>query len=451
VKENMRIVKQITTVLFSAGMFLCMSQPMQAQGTDPIAAIQQKLDQQFVPSVFNQDQTEIVTTGAVVALQKDGLLVFRLPVKYCPITTYKNGKLSQGFGDKVDVERGDNLGGIAGFMNFPQKILGFGEKVWILGFSSGKNTITAVIVTAPYEDGRYCGMLKLPYEKGHPPTPDEAVRMISEVLAPQPAQDQSTPDRGVQPVPGQVNDPIKAIQQRLRDTITQARLDGNGDIVAAGSVLTLKKDSLQMCATPNSGAPANAGAPANTYKNGKLSAGMFVWKLGLGISKIDPDTIPQRKVLPGEKFWVVNYTVKKEGVELKLWTDADSNNVRYWGWLEIPFAKNQIPPADDVMKTIAEVLDADAPAQAAPAAQSAPPPVPAAPEPPPPPEPAMAPIAPPPPPPAAPKTIALGQTKDEVAAILGQPDKVANLGTKEIDYYPDMKVVFVKGKVTDIQ
>jgi hypothetical protein len=34
---------------------------------------------------------------------------------------------------------------------------------------------------------------------------------------------------------------------------------------------------------------------------------------------------------------------------------------------------------------------------------------------------------------------------------MGQPDKVANLGTKEIDYYADMKVTFVKSKVTDIQ
>jgi hypothetical protein len=101
------------------------------------------------------------------------------------------------------------------------------------------------------------------------------------------------------------------------------------------------------------------------------------------------------------------------------------------------------------MKTIAEVVTVDAPAESAPAVQSAPFLPPAAPEPPPPP--AMVPIAPPPPPPAAPKTIALGQTKDEVAAILGQPDKIANLGTKEIDYYTDMKVTFVKGKVTDIQ
>ena len=68
---------------------------------------------------------------------------------------------------------------------------------------------------------------------------------------------------------------------------------------------------------------------------------------------------------------------------------------------------------------------------------------------------AVAPIEPPPPPPdavpAAPKSISLGETKEQVAAIFGTPQKVAKLGAKEIHYYPDMKVVFVNGKVTDIQ
>jgi hypothetical protein len=68
---------------------------------------------------------------------------------------------------------------------------------------------------------------------------------------------------------------------------------------------------------------------------------------------------------------------------------------------------------------------------------------------------AMAPIAAPPPPvdtpPPAPKTIALHQTKDEVVAIMGQPTKIVKLGTKEIDYYADMKVTFVGGKVADVQ
>jgi hypothetical protein len=68
---------------------------------------------------------------------------------------------------------------------------------------------------------------------------------------------------------------------------------------------------------------------------------------------------------------------------------------------------------------------------------------------------AMAPIAPPPPSldaaPPQPKTVAIGQTKDQVVAIFGQPTKIANLGSKEIDYYPDFKVTFVGGKVTNIQ
>jgi hypothetical protein len=38
-----------------------------------------------------------------------------------------------------------------------------------------------------------------------------------------------------------------------------------------------------------------------------------------------------------------------------------------------------------------------------------------------------------------------------VIASLGQPQKVVQLGAKEIDFYPDLKVTFVNGKVTDVQ
>jgi hypothetical protein len=50
-----------------------------------------------------------------------------------------------------------------------------------------------------------------------------------------------------------------------------------------------------------------------------------------------------------------------------------------------------------------------------------------------------------------PPTIALGQTPDEVTAILGQPEKKVDLGAKQIYIYKDMKVTFVKGKVSDVQ
>jgi hypothetical protein len=45
----------------------------------------------------------------------------------------------------------------------------------------------------------------------------------------------------------------------------------------------------------------------------------------------------------------------------------------------------------------------------------------------------------------------MGQTEDEVVGILGPPQKKVNLGSKEIYFYPDMKVVFIGGKVADVQ
>ena len=60
---------------------------------------------------------------------------------------------------------------------------------------------------------------------------------------------------------------------------------------------------------------------------------------------------------------------------------------------------------------------------------------------------------PPPPPPSdtPPPTITLKETKEQVVAAFGAPKKVVKLGTKEIDYFQDMKVTFINDKVTDVQ
>jgi len=52
---------------------------------------------------------------------------------------------------------------------------------------------------------------------------------------------------------------------------------------------------------------------------------------------------------------------------------------------------------------------------------------------------------------AEPQTIQLGMTTDQVQAALGKPDKIVNLGTKQIWVYKDLKVTFVNGKVSDVQ
>jgi len=49
------------------------------------------------------------------------------------------------------------------------------------------------------------------------------------------------------------------------------------------------------------------------------------------------------------------------------------------------------------------------------------------------------------------KTVELGQTEDQVKAALGAPDKIIKLGAKEEFVYKDIKVIFIDGKVSDVQ
>lgn len=221
------------------------------------------------------------------------------------------------------------------------------------------------------------------------------------------------------------------IQQRLSAEFKRTKMTADrSDIATAGSVLDLHKDGLVMCST------AAIASPTNTYKNGAISFGFganMAWGMALAPANQQTTAIPQRKFVTGEKFWVTDYVVKPDGVVFQFYSDP-YNDVRYYGQLKFPFVKNVVPPADEVMKTIEEVITAEADTQeAAPAENAAPAQAAAA-------EPA-----------AAPKTIALGQTTDEVVGILGQPQKIVNLGAKQMYFYPDMKVIFTNGKVTDVQ
>lgn len=251
--------------------------------------------------------------------------------------------------------------------------------------------------------------------------------------------------------PAQDNGDRKAqLQAKLESQFQRTKITSNrSDIVKAGSVLVLNKDALLMCSV-DTNVP-----PTNNYnsKSGKISMSFsekLMWGMALNKST---DQVPQRKFVAGEKFWVTDFSVKDEGVVLRFYSDP-YKDVRYYGDLAFPFPKHAIPPVDEVMKTIAEAISVQPDDSAAgnssgnaPGAGSRTRPAPT--------QTSMAPIAPPPPPPDAPppqpKTIALGMTRDQVVAIMGQPQKVVNLNTKEIDYYSDMKVVFLKGKVSDVQ
>jgi hypothetical protein len=269
------------------------------------------------------------------------------------------------------------------------------------------------------------------------------------------------------------------LQQKLEAqyTLTKPTAD-RSDIVTAGSVLLLHQDGLLMYVTTAS-VP-----PLNTFKDGKISSGVFQAAKGckfcghipgIGSLAASAPTVQNRTFVSGEKFWVTKIDVEDDGVVFSLFSDPISD-VRYYSLLKFPFPKGSPPDADHMLKTVGEVLtvqqddsggdnkqsaaagsgsSGSAPAGTSSASSGAAPPPAAPPQSAPATEKVLAPIAPPPPPsdapPPQPKTIAIGQTKDMVVANFGQPTKVVKLAKKEIDYYPDMKVTFVDNKVTDVQ
>jgi hypothetical protein len=52
---------------------------------------------------------------------------------------------------------------------------------------------------------------------------------------------------------------------------------------------------------------------------------------------------------------------------------------------------------------------------------------------------------------AEPVSIEKGMTPEQVIDAMGQPEKKVTLGVKQIYYYKDMKVIFMNGKVSDVQ
>jgi len=224
--------------------------------------------------------------------------------------------------------------------------------------------------------------------------------------------------------------------------------DDKTDIVTAGAILILQKDGLLMYST------TSAAPPQNTYKDGKLSQGAYgvhdkMQKFGSMLGHPSPHPVQTRTFVTGEKFWVTNIQLQPDGAVFFLFTDA-IQDIRYYSTLKFIYAHSTTPTADQLLATVGEVLkvqqddppkadDAanqqqgaaagDANQQQAPAADAAP--------------------AAPPTPPPPPATVEIGQTIDQVVAILGQPDKILNLGPKQIYVYKDLKVTFIKGKVTD--
>ena len=175
----------------------------------------------------------------------------------------------------------------------------------------------------------------------------------------------------------------------------------------------------------------------NTWKDGKMALS-FSRNMAIGMAMKNNGfaDLPKRKFVSGELLWVIGIAVEKDGIAFRLLSDA-YDGIRYCGDLKFPFPKGSPPALEQAVRQINEVLTVQAPDK--PATQAPPPTAP----------PPAAVAA--PPPVAEVQTVSLGDTPDRVVAALGQPKNIVKLGPKQIYIYPNLKVTFENGRVTDVQ
>jgi hypothetical protein len=114
-------------------------------------------------------------------------------------------------------------------------------------------------------------------------------------------------------------------------------------------------------------------------------------------------------------------TVRKESVLMELLTGdvatlGDGRGTRYRAELNVKLPGLQNMTPEDIKKTIDTVITDPATASAVES-----------------------------------KTIKLGMSPEEVKKSLGNPDKILDLGPKQVYIYKDMKVVFLNSQVSDVQ
>jgi hypothetical protein len=210
--------------------------------------------------------------------------------------------------------------------------------------------------------------------------------------------------------------------------------DSSGRVVSEqGTVLVIKKGGIR------SYPPGDATVFPNTYKDGTIHAPSALIKKFWSIKGLGQGSDNSRILSLETKVYATEISVdaKNDKVTFNL-IECDSCNglqqpSSYKSTVAFQFSKDYLSKADasQIQDVISLVLAPDtggqqqqtqtqqeqAPNQSAP----------------------------------APQTIQLGQTIDQVQAVLGQPEKIVDLGQKQIYVYKDLKITFVNGKVADVQ
>jgi hypothetical protein len=164
------------------------------------ASIEKKLTSEYALTKTTDDKTDIVTAGAVLVLQKDKIFMVPTDASGNPCqNTYKDGKLSQSGTCKVN----DTFRKIPGFGHvipgqdkaIASRAFVTGDKFWLTKIEvrdNGKDKAIALeFFTDAIKDVRYKGTLTIPMKGGALPSPEDALKLVAEVITVAPSEDEA--------------------------------------------------------------------------------------------------------------------------------------------------------------------------------------------------------------------------------------------------------------------
>jgi hypothetical protein len=352
-----------------------------AQGVDA-AAIQARLNSQFKLTTTTADRSNIVTPGGVIEMHKQGMMIYSVASPLPPSSTYKNGKIGQGWGGfGKDLAITMMAPGGATSASYPQAKFAVGDKCWVTGVKVLNDAVIFQLYSDPINDTRYYGNLKIPFpNKKEMQSPDAVLQLVAEVLTAVPTGDQPAPDAGSQLVPRHAENPAESQQQAF--VTGKYRLTSNG----AELIFVSSTSAILL-------------APGAAQSRGSYSVN------GNSLTLI----------VNGNSF---NYRIQAD----RLVADNGEEWLRKGG---APAPAAETASAQEISATppVAQHMYED-----------------------------IAPPPPPPPPPAPAPSISMGQSKDQVTAVFGEPQRKATVGAKTIFFYTDlkMKVTFTNGKVSNV-
>ena len=201
-----------------------------------------------------------------------------------------------------------------------------------------------------------------------------------------------------------------ALQSSLRSAYPWTNADGRtGEIIEPGIILVVRKEGI----TTN---PADAPFHAqNNYKDG------LVKRSALNLFAQDQNTAG--RLVTGDRVFVTKTEVKETSVVLNLLSVETIHGIRVKASVAFQFPKGVLANAsfDQVAPLIDELLVDDRP-----------------------PPPAQQPTQ-------QPAAIEIGAAIDQVISAMGEPPIVADINRKLIFFYPEIKVIFLDGKVIDVK